>query len=105
MAATFVLGGAGGALAVLGAPIGAGIEGHVPIHGITFLVVWTIVRWAATMVAISGLFSLFCYVGPNRQRPRIQWVSVGGVLATVVFLLASLPFSFYVTRFGSYGKT
>jgi membrane protein len=105
MAATLVLGGAGAALAVLGAPVGAGIEGHVPIHGTTFLVMWTIARWAVTFVAILALFSIFYYAGPNRKTPRIQWVSIGGVLATMVFLLASLAFSFYVTRFGSYGKT
>jgi membrane protein len=67
--------------------------------------VWTIVRWALTVVAISMLFSIFYYAGPNRETPRLQWVSVGGVLATVIFIVASLGFSYYVTKFGSYGKT
>ena len=105
MAATLVLGGTGAALAVLGASIGTGIEGHVPIRGTTFLVLWTMARWAITFVAISALFAIFYRSGPNRQTPRVQWVTIGGILATLVFLLASLGFSFYVTRFGSYGKT
>jgi membrane protein len=105
MAATLVLGGVGAALVILGAPIGSGIEGHLPLHGLAFSVIWTIVRWAVTLIAITGLFSIFYFAGPNRESPRWQWVSVGGVFATVVFLAASLGFSFYVTRFGSYSKT
>jgi membrane protein len=105
MVATLVLGGAGAALTVLGAAIGTGIEGHVPVHGIAFLVLWSITRWVVTFAVISALFSIFYYSGPNRQMSRIQWVSVGGVLATGVFLLASLAFSFYVTKFGSFGRT
>jgi membrane protein len=77
----------------------------MPLRGLTFLVIWNIARWAVTLISISVLFSIFYFAGPNRESPRWQWVSVGGVFATVVFLAASLGFSFYVTRFGSYSKT
>lgn len=106
MAATLVLGGVGAALVILGAPIGSGIEGHVPLHGLAFSVIWDVVRWVVTLIAITTLFSIFYFAGPNKETPRWQWLSVGGVLATLVFLAASLGFSFYVTRFGgSYSKT
>ena len=105
MAATLVLGVSGACLIVLGAPLGAGIEGHVLLHGVAFTVIWTTARWALTLILVSGLFSFFYYAGPNRPDAKWRWATPGGTLATVVFVLASLAFSYYVTKFGSYGKT
>ena len=105
LGATLVLGVSGACLIVLGAPIGAAIEGHVLVHGVAFTIIWTIVRWALTLALVSTLFSVFYYAGPNRLDPKWRWTTPGCTLATVVFVLASLAFSFYVTNFGSYGKT
>jgi len=104
MGATFVLGGAAAALIILGQPIGSALIGHFPVHGATFTVIWTVVRWAVSLLAISVLFSIYYWVGPNR-RQALRWLTPGGALAAAVFVGASLAFSYYVTEFGSYGKT
>lgn len=103
--AALLLGGVATALLVFGKPLGDSIQDVVPLGG-AFPVVWTIVRWAVTVLAVVLLFSLFYRIAPNRRGVKSPWISAGGVVAAAIWLLASLGFSFYVSNFGgTYAET
>jgi membrane protein len=68
---------------------------------------WTasILRWLLLAVLlIVGLGVLYRYA-PDRDNPKWSWVSWGSAVATLLWVLASLAFSFYVSSFGNYNKT
>lgn len=102
---TVVLGGVASVLIVFAKPLGHAIEQHFFVTGTVFAVAWTVARWVIGVLAIVILFSLMYRYGPNREPPRWKWISVGGIVATVIWLAASFGFSFYVSELGSYGKT
>ena len=64
-------------------------------------------------VASVGLLLLFLMVGlsflyrygPSRRQPRWQWVTPGSLTAAVLWLLASVLFSLYVTKVAHYDTT
>jgi membrane protein len=99
-----VLGGTATALIVFGAPLGDALRDNLPF-GSAFVVLWTLIRWVGGLVALTGLFATIYYLSPNRDTPRWVWVSPGGILAAVIWLVASLGFSIYVSQFGNYAET
>ncbi len=105
MIVMLVLGGIASALLVFGAQIGDWMTANVPVATSVFVWAWNVVRWLLAIGVIMALFSALFFLAPNRDAPRWQWISPGGVVATTMWLAASLGFSFYVTKFGSYGET
>ena len=64
-----------------------------------------VVRWLGLVVLMVIALALLYRVGPDRDAPKFKWVSQGAITATVLWVIASIGFSFYVDNFGSYGET
>jgi membrane protein len=62
-------------------------------------------RWAFLLVAMTGVLAVLYRVAPDRENARFSWVSVGAVVATLAWLVASVGFSVYVSLAGSYAET
>lgn len=62
-------------------------------------------RWPALFLVLLGGLSLLYRYGPSRERARWRWVGVGSMVACLLWLAASLLFSWYVTNFGNYNET
>jgi membrane protein len=71
----------------------------------TAITVWNIAKWPALLVVVSLMFGLLYWAAPNVRHPKFRWVTPGGVLAVIGWIIASLAFALYVANFGSYNKT
>jgi membrane protein len=76
----------------------------IPLPGGTDLLV-KIARWPILFVLTGlALAALYRY-GPSRAEARCSWITWGSAFATVMWVAASVLFSWYVANFGSYNKT
>ena len=91
------------ALVVTG-PVTKAIGDALGLGG-TFLTVWDIAKWPVMVLVVSLIFSLLYYATPNVKQPKFRWFSPGGLVALLVWILASLVFAFYVATFSSYSST
>ncbi len=60
-----------------------------------------VVQWPVAFAAVSTALGLVYHFAPDHARPW-TWVSPGAVLATVLWLVASLGFKWYVSNFADY---
>ena len=64
-----------------------------------------LVRWPLLAALVLFALALVYRFAPARQSPCWSWFAPGTVAATLLWLLGSAGFSFYVARFSSYDRT
>jgi membrane protein len=64
-----------------------------------------IARWPVLFAIVALALSVFYRYGPSRAEPKWRWITWGSVVATLLWGVASILFSWYVASFGSYNKT
>ncbi|HEX2049071.1 MAG TPA: YihY/virulence factor BrkB family protein [Actinomycetota bacterium] len=96
-------------LVALALIVATGLLGAVPSPFLAFGASWPwqVLGWVLTVVAVMILFSIYYYLGPNRDKPSWRWVSPGSVLGAVLWLIVGAAFSIYVAMAGqsSYEET
>ncbi len=73
--------------------------------GSTAVSAWNIAKWPVLLVVVSFMFAMLYWAAPNVKHPGFRWISPGGVLAVIAWLIASGAFALYVSNFSSYNKT
>lgn len=92
------------AIVVLTGPIAEKV-GDVIGLGDTAILVWDIAKWPFLLILVSLMIALLYYVTPNIEQPQFRWITPGGLVAVVIWLLASGAFALYVSFADSYNRT
>jgi membrane protein len=89
---------------VLSGPVATAVGKQIGIGSIP-VTVWNIAKWPVMLAIVVFIVALLYYATPNIKQPKFRWISVGAIVAIVVWLVVSALFGFYVANFSSYNKT
>jgi membrane protein len=90
-------------LLVLGPQLGTVVADFFGLGGL-FELVWNIVRWPVALFFMVLTVALLYYFAPDADQP-FRWITPGGLIGVLLWVLASVAFSLYVNNFGSYDET
>jgi membrane protein len=70
--------------------------------GTVFIALWSWLRFPIAVLLLMVVVALIYYLFPNGNQP-FRLITPGAVLAVLVWIAASLGFSYYVSNFSNYG--
>ena len=65
---------------------------------------WKILQWPVVFTLVSAAIAGVYYWGPDAEQDWV-WLTPGAVTATMLWILASLGFKYYVANMGNYTET
>jgi membrane protein len=83
------------ALLIFGEQLGSWVAEQFGL-GSAFDLTWTIARWPLALAGIMLLLALLYWAGPNVKQP-FRWISLGSVVATVLWLILVAGFGLYLS--------
>jgi membrane protein len=89
---------------VLTGPIVEAVASPIGLSG-TAVDVWNIAKWPVLAALFVTIVAVLYYASPNARLRGFRWVTPGGLVAIVIWAIASAAFGIYVANFGSYDKT
>jgi membrane protein len=72
--------------------------------GAVFTTTWKIVQWPIAFALVTTGIALVYYYAPDAEQDFI-WITPGSLIASTLWVVASLGFRFYVVNFGNYEAT
>jgi membrane protein len=88
---------------VLTGPIVSAVADPIGVSG-TAVTIWNYAKWLVIALLFVLMIGLIYYASPNVKQRGFSWITPGGLVALVAWLVASGAFAFYVAKFGSYNK-
>jgi membrane protein len=67
--------------------------------------IWDFAKIPLILILVSFMIAFLYWAAPNVKQPGFKFISPGGIVALVIWIIASLLFAFYVATFASYNKT
>ncbi len=67
------------------------------------IVLLTVGKWIILLALCFSAISLLYYYGPSKHE-KLKFISAGSSLATLLIVITSLGFNYFITNFGQYNK-
>ncbi|PZE27976.1 MULTISPECIES: YihY/virulence factor BrkB family protein [unclassified Curtobacterium] len=94
----------GALMLVLSGPVAEAVGNAIGLGSVA-VTVWDYAKLPILAAIAVVIIAILYYWSPNVRQPKFRWMSLGALLALLIWIIASIAFAFYVANFSHYNKT